>query len=1045
MRIRLSAPVVLENLLPYDFKYRIYDKHTKKDWANFLRKGGVSPVHVVELSHLLLLSVDMQDTVFKASDFAIINSGDSEEFRKEGRLVCRDDEGLVLNLKLHYYRIPDSGGAFVVTVYSPYIILNKTGLDLSIRAKGFMQGAKAAAGQSLIDTTGENRPKASPFMFSFGNDDQRNRALLKLGDSEWSKPQSFDAIGSTTEAVLLSASKNTEVHVGITVKSGEGKYKMIKVVTLGPRFVVENKLGEEINIRETSSSGFMTLSAGALQPLHFMQRTAIKQLCLCYPGVNNQWTSPFNISDLGTTHIKIAKAGQRQRLVRAEVLIEEGTIFLHLSMETKNWPFSMRNESDTEFTFWQANPNLDEDGVEDRSGWRPVKYRLPPRSIMPYAWDFPAAKVREIVISAYGRERHVKLAEIGNQIPMKFVAASGQQKIIDIHVAADGPTQTLILSNFKPSKSLYRQKSRVNSATSASGFEVKEKDSGVTFQAQLKLSGIGVSLINGQLKELAYLTLRDLQLRYSDSSLYQTVSLAVKWIQIDNQLYGGIFPMVLYPSVVPKRAQEIEAHPSLHAMVTRVKDDSYGVQYIKYATILLQQMTIDLDEDFIFAVSDFVSAGVAGSPEADQDGGKAWEEEQDIPEPKQQQSGQDIYFEVLNIQPMQVDLSFMRTERVNAEDKSASRNPVMFLFNVLTMAIGNVNDAPVRLNALILENARVSIPVLTQNILNHYKEQGIYQIHKILGSADFLGNPVGLFNSISSGITDVFYEPYQGLILSDRPEEFGFGIAKGAASFVKKSVYGVSDSISKWTGSVSKGLAAATLDQQFQDRRRITRARNRPKHALYGVTIGANSLFTSVASGVGGLARKPLEGAEQEGALGFIKGVGKGVLGLATKPAIGVFDLASNVSEGIRNTTTVFDGSELDRVRYARYVPADGIVRPYNAREALGQYWLKQVDNGKYFDEVYVAHLELPREDMVVMVTYARILLIRSRRLTSEWDVPLKDIQTIAKERTGLSLTLRGGANGPFIPVGDESSRAFLYRMIAVAVEEFNRRFRGME
>ena len=67
MKIRLSAPIELENLLPYDFKYRIYDKNTKKDWTNFLRKGGLSPVHVVELSHLLLLSIDMQDTVFKAS------------------------------------------------------------------------------------------------------------------------------------------------------------------------------------------------------------------------------------------------------------------------------------------------------------------------------------------------------------------------------------------------------------------------------------------------------------------------------------------------------------------------------------------------------------------------------------------------------------------------------------------------------------------------------------------------------------------------------------------------------------------------------------------------------------------------------------------------------------------------------------------------------------------------------------------------------------------------------------------------------------------
>ena len=1044
MHIKLSAPVTLENLLPYDFKYRIYDKNTKKDWSNFLRKGGVSPVHVVELSHLLLLSVDMQDTLFKPSEFAIINAGTTDDFKKEAHLVCRDDAGMALNLRLHYFRIPDSGGAFKVTVYSPYVILNKTGLDVSVRSKSFMQQAKAAAGQALIDVSEESEQKAKPLMFSFNSDDHRNRAILKAGESEWSKPQSFDAIGSTSEVVLQSSGKNTEIHLGVTVDSGLGKYKMVNTVTLAPRYVIQNKLGEDINIREPSSSSLTSLKSGTHRPLHYLQRGDTKQLCVCYPGVDNQWTAPFNISDLGVTHIKIAKAGQRQRLIRVEILMEDATIFLNLSMEQRNWPFSMRNESDVEFTFYQVNPNIDEDGTEDRSGWRLVRYRLPPRSIMPYAWDFPAAKHKEVCITAYKRDRHVKLAEIGNLMPMKFVGTNGQAKIIDINVTADGPTQTLILSNFKQSKSLYRQRSNAGSANSREGFEAKQLESNTTFTAQLRLSGIGISLINSQLKELAYLTFRDVQLRYSDSLMYQTVSLAVKWIQIDNQLYGGIFPMILYPSVVPKRAQEIEAHPSLHAMVTRVKDASYGVEYIKYATVLLQEMTVELDEDFIYAVLEFSKIpGASWSSTDEQD--KLCDDNIDVPQPTQQQAGRDIYFEVLNIQPMQLDLSFVRTERVNVEDKTSSKNPVMFFFNVMTMALGNINDAPVRFNALMLENVRVSIPVLVQNISNHYSQEALYQIHKILGSADFLGNPVGLFNNISSGFADIFYEPYQGLIMSDRPEDFGLGLARGAGSFFKKSVFGFSDSFSKVTGSFAKGLAAATMDKQFQDRRRITRARNRPKHAFFGVTAGANSLFTSVASGVGGLALKPLEGAEQEGALGFFKGIGKGVVGLATKPAIGVLDFASNVSEGVRNTTTVFDGSELDRVRLPRHIPADGVVRPYSQREALGQSWLKQVDNGKYFDEAYIAHLELPTEDMVVMVTYARILLIRSRRLQTEWDVPLKDVQTIAKERTGLSLTLRGGTNGPFIPIGQESGRAFIYRMVAIAVEEFNRRFKGLE
>lgn len=796
---------------------------------------------------------------------------------------------------MHHSNIPDSGGAFKVMVYSPYLVLNKTGLDINIQSKSMFSSAKSAAGQGMKMSSDRESKKALPYMFSFPTDDKKNRANLKVGESSWSKPLSFDAIGSSFEAVLPHSSARSEIHVGLSVAEGEGKYKLTKVVTIAPRFIIKNKFSEEINIREPGSSNTMTLKAGSLMPLHFLKQAPVKQLCLCYSGVNNQWSSPFTIANVGTVHVKLAKAGERQQLVRVEIIMEDGSIFLHVSIENKHWPFSMRNESDLEYMFYQANPNVDEQEEDKGSGWKPIRYRLPSRSIMPYAWDYPAAKNKELILTVFGKERRVKLAEIGNLVPMKVPAAQGSktQKIIDLNIAAEGPTQTLVLSNYKASRSMYKQKKGQASQTSmASGFEAKEIESEVTFKAQIRLAGFGISLVNKNLKELLYTTFREIELKYSDSKLYQTVNATIKWIQIDNQLYGGIFPILLYPSVVPKTGKEMEAHPIFHSMVTRVKDDSYGVLYIKYATILLQQMTLEIDEDFIFAMLDFTKVPGASWTEERED--KLCDESLDIPEPQREEQGQDVYFELLHLQPAQLDLSFVRTERINAEDTMQSSNPLMFFVNIMTMSIGNVNDAPLRLNALMLENARISIPALMANIQSHYTQECIRQVHIILGSADFLGNPVGLFTNVSSGVADIFYEPYQGLVMTDRPQELGIGIAKGASSFVKKSVFGFSDSMAKFTGSMSKGLAAATLDKEYQDQRRMSKSRNRPKHALYGVTSGGNAFASSMASGIGGLARHPMQGAEKEGLPGFVKGVGKGFLGLATKPAIGAFDLASS-------------------------------------------------------------------------------------------------------------------------------------------------------
>jgi vacuolar protein sorting-associated protein 13A/C len=253
-------------------------------------------------------------------------------------------------------------------------------------------------------------------MFSYPNGDQNNRAVLKVGDSSWSRPQSFEAIGSAAEVVLPSSSKQTELHIGISVGEGEGKYKMTKVVTLTPRFILKSKLPEIIQIREPGAgpSNIMTVNPGELLPLHFLAATERKQLTLLFPGMNNRWSSPFNISDLGSVHVKMHRANQPRSLIRIEILQEKATIFLHLSIEKKNWPFSMRNESNQEFTFYQADPNQDDEEME--RDFRPIYYMLPPRSIMPYAWDFPAAKNKELVLMVHDQKRHVRLTEIGSLV-----------------------------------------------------------------------------------------------------------------------------------------------------------------------------------------------------------------------------------------------------------------------------------------------------------------------------------------------------------------------------------------------------------------------------------------------------------------------------------------------------------------------------------------------------------------------------------------------------------------------------------------------------
>ncbi|KAI9608789.1 hypothetical protein H4Q26_004977 [Puccinia striiformis f. sp. tritici PST-130] len=313
-----------------------------------------------------------------------------------------------------------------------------------------------------------------------------------------------------------------------------------------------------------------------------------------------------------------------------------------------------------------------------------------------------------------------------------------------------------------------------------------------------------------------------------------------------------------------------------------------------------------------------------------------------------------------------------------------SRNPLYFLLNAVTMAIGSISGAPLMLNQLKIENARMSQNQVVVRLIQHYQNEGLSQLYRVLASADFLGNPAGLFSNVSSGVQDLFYEPFNGVVLHGG-SELGVGIARGATSLVKKSAFGVTDSVSKITGSVSKGLSAAALDSDWARERQRRQFRNRNK--------------------INGLPQmKPIQGAENGGAVGFFKGVGKGLVG--------------NVSGGLRNATTAFDPSRGDRCRLPRHISHDGILRPYSLREAQGLDWLRSADNGKLYSCKYVAHVELPNDkDSVCVLTTDRIVMLQLNKFI------LNDEQS-----------------KPFIALLDSGTRSWFGQHIMKLLKDYNDR-----
>jgi vacuolar protein sorting-associated protein 13A/C len=243
------------------------------------------------------------------------------------------------------------------------------------------------------------------------------------------------------------------------------------------------------------------------------------------------------------------------------------------------------------------------------------------------------------------------------------------------------------------------------------------------------------------------------------------------------------------------------------------------LDYYRYFTVLLQELSIELEGNLLSALNDLIDFRNLSQPS---ETGKGYDDSVDIQFPSTLDGAEKLYFEQFLLQPIQINLSYNQSETLQERTYSSRRKQgILNLANdVLTKTVGNIHNAPIKMNALSLSHPIFPKDQIWNLLWKFYSEEFYGQLHRIVGSADFLGNPVGLFNNVASGVKDMFYEPLHGFEIT-KPDEFGIGVAKGASSLMKKTVFGLSESFSKFTGSVGKGLSVLTLDSKFQKSRQI--------------------------------------------------------------------------------------------------------------------------------------------------------------------------------------------------------------------------------
>ncbi|XP_068165987.1 intermembrane lipid transfer protein VPS13A [Antennarius striatus] len=514
------------------------------------------------------------------------------------------------------------------------------------------------------------------------------------------------------------------------------------------------------------------------------------------------------------------------------------------------------------------------------------------------------------------------------------------------------------------------------------------------YQVSFTPNGIDMRMLQPLNAPLRRHFLPGVKVEYSISPRQRAYRVQIHRIQIQNQLPGAIFPFVFYPVKLPKSiTMDSEPKPLTDiSIVTRTAGHS-DITRIKYFKVLIQEMDLKVDFGFLNAIMDLFTLENASIMTSGQEVELF---EKDIEHMKTELNDGSAadnspisLYEYFHISPIKLHLSFSLStggEDGMKEKRQTEIIPVQSL-NLLLKSIGatltDAQDVVFKLAFFELNFQFCTTQQLQWEVIRHYSKQAIKQMYVLVLGLDVLGNPFGLIRGLSEGVEAFFYEPYQGAIQG--PEEFVEGMALGVKALVGGAVGGIAGAASRITGAMAKGVAAITMDEEYQQKRRETMNRQ-PSGLKEGLTRGGKGLVSGFVSGITGIVTKPIKGAQKEGAAGFFKGVGKGLVGAIARPTGGIIDMASSTFQGIKRAAET--SQDIESLRPPRFIHEDGVIRPYKEKEGFGSQMLQKIENGRFSRHRYFAHAMVNDSDLL-MITKRGIFFVTKGtfgQLTCEWQ-----------------------------------------------------------
>ncbi|XP_078487112.1 intermembrane lipid transfer protein VPS13D isoform X2 [Ciona intestinalis] len=566
----------------------------------------------------------------------------------------------------------------------------------------------------------------------------------------------------------------------------------------------------------------------------------------------------------------------------------------------------------------------------------------------------------------------------------KHIPGSG---VLSLKVVRDGPTRVLrivdirqkragVLTPHKPDWTILQSHTHNN----------------IKFHTNFSMmKGIGVSLVNNTPEELIYITMNGVTVDMSSLHGEQSYTLKMQKVQIDNQLMKCQYPVML--SARQTSSSSTDPLVSIHTVTQASSSRMYGIY--KSLNIDVGRLSLQLEEQLLLKLLYFIGYGKISSQQDTEllDETKVVEMNTSTDTTT---TTHRYYFEAIRLSAMPVQLSVFTASRLSPELKAVKQ--------ALNLTLVQFERAPVIIKSYSKHHVFENISFILKDVTKFLRDQMMGQAAMILGSVDFLGNPIGLLSDVKAGVT---------------------GLAKGNfQNMIMHFTHGVSNSTAKVTSSLSKGLGGITMDDEYDETRRMIQEN---AHDAGGhVVAGVQGLMAGVIGGITSVITQPVRGAQKDGAKGFFKGIAKGVIGTVTKPVTGMLDLASESASAVREISVTKE-QQTQRVRPTRCCHSfQGCLQSYSFSRAKGQQVLYSVNRHDFSEHFYAdSTLSFPsQENVLVMITSKKVYFINGNEpdpdhvwLLVGYD-DLVSVQVLSSQSTSnsenakLELTIKSKHHG---------------------------------